>query len=155
MRHMSIARELEDTRQTAVALSNLGGAACAHGDYERALTLCRESLVVARDVGDNHLNVESIGYLGDAAAARHEPERAARLWGTEDAWREANSVPRFPAVRQKQERMVAQAREQLDEATWIAAWEEGRAMSLERAIQYALGESSTELSHRVVPTGSL
>jgi hypothetical protein len=31
-------------------------------------------------------------------------------------------------------------RAQLDEATFNAAWEEGRAMTLEQAIEYALGE---------------
>jgi hypothetical protein len=50
-------------------------------------------------------------------------------------------VPRVPAERQQQERLAARAREQLDEATWTNAWEEGRATSLEQAIAYALEES--------------
>jgi hypothetical protein len=113
------------------------------------------AMVVARDVRDNHLNVEALAYLGDAAAALHEPELAARLWGASDAWREANSVPRFALDRQQQERLAAQVREQLDEATWTTAWEEGRAMTLEQAIQHALGERSPGLGDRMVPADSL
>jgi hypothetical protein len=71
------------------------------------------------------------------------------MWGAADAWRESNAVPRWPALRQRHERIVADAREQLDEAVWTIAWEEGRATSLERAIQYALGEHSAGLGHQV------
>ena len=43
----------------------------------------------------------------------------------EDAWREP---------------YMATARSQLDEASWEEAWAEGRAMSMEQAIDYALSE---------------
>jgi hypothetical protein len=36
--------------------------------------------------------------------------------------------------------MLQGARKQVDEATWTAAWEEGRAMNLDQAIAYALEE---------------
>jgi DNA-binding NarL/FixJ family response regulator len=40
------------------------------------------------------------------------------------------------------ERDIAAARAQLDAATWEAAWAEGRAMSLEQAIAYALEDAA-------------
>ena len=40
------------------------------------------------------------------------------------------------------DRVVANARAQLDEATWETAWAEGRAMTLEQAIAYALEDIS-------------
>jgi len=39
------------------------------------------------------------------------------------------------------ERNVAATRAQLDEATFAAAWTEGKAMTLEQAIEYALEET--------------
>ena len=39
------------------------------------------------------------------------------------------------------ERMLGSVRAQLDKATWEAAWAEGRAMSLEQAVAYALEEA--------------
>ena len=38
------------------------------------------------------------------------------------------------------ERTAARARAQLDERAWQRAWDEGRAMALERAVAYALEE---------------
>jgi non-specific serine/threonine protein kinase len=38
------------------------------------------------------------------------------------------------------EQHLASARSSLDERTWAAAWSEGRAMSAEQAIEYALSE---------------
>jgi tetratricopeptide (TPR) repeat protein len=137
---LTLKRELGDTQGIAHSLKSLGIVAFAQEDYERATTLCRESLVMARDLGDNQLAIECVEPLGNVASARQEPERAARLHGSAQAWREANGVPVPLVERQQHERMVAEARQQLDEATWTAAWEEGRAMNLEQAIAYALGE---------------
>jgi len=139
---LTMFRELGDAGAIAHSLNSLGVVAFAQEDYERATTLCRESLAASRERGDNRHAVDSIEPLGDVAAARHEPERAARLWGAADAWREARRVPLQPVKRQQHERMLQGTRKQVDEATWSAAWEEGRDMTLERAIQYALGESS-------------
>jgi hypothetical protein len=95
----------------------------------------------SRELGDFHLAVECIETLGHVAAARDLPEWAAKLWGAADAWREANSVPLPPVDRQQRERMAVETGQQIDEATWSATWEEGRTMSLEQAIAYALEET--------------
>ena len=94
---------------------------------------------MVRELGDIHDAVESVETLGDVAAAHHEAERAARLSGAADAWREVNGVPLPPADRQRHERLAIEARQLVDEAAWTAAWEEGRAMTMDQAIAYALG----------------
>lgn len=146
---LTLRRELGDTAGIASSLHNLGTVAFAQRDYVRAITLYRESLFLAHELGDNHLNVGTVESLGNVATVRHEPERAARLWGATDAWREAHSVPRWPVDRQLHARMAAKAQQQLDVVTWTAAWDEGRAMSLERAIQYALREHSAGVGQQV------
>jgi hypothetical protein len=45
-----------------------------------------------------------------------------------------------PADQAEADRYAAIAREQLDEVTFESAWADGRAMSLEQAVAYALGE---------------
>jgi hypothetical protein len=45
------------------------------------------------------------------------------------------------AERQIYDHHLSATRTQLDEATWQGAWEEGRAMSMEQAIEYALEDS--------------
>ncbi len=41
------------------------------------------------------------------------------------------------------ERTLAASRSRLDEAAWTAAWAEGRAMSPEQAVEYALEQEAT------------
>jgi hypothetical protein len=41
-------------------------------------------------------------------------------------------------------RMITEARQELDEAAWTAAWDEGRGMCLDQAIAYALGEATSQ-----------
>ncbi len=44
----------------------------------------------------------------------------------------------WPAELAILERNLAAARAQLDEDAWMAAWEQGRGMTMEQAIAYAL-----------------
>ena len=46
----------------------------------------------------------------------------------------------WAAERTMNDRYVAEARAQMDEASWRAALDEGQAMSLEEAVEYALSE---------------
>jgi DNA-binding NarL/FixJ family response regulator len=65
--------------------------------------------------------------------------RAARLFGAAEALRGAVGASVLPFYRADYERGVAAARAGLDEQSFAAAWERGRAMTLEQAIGYALG----------------
>ncbi len=68
--------------------------------------------------------------------------RAARLWGADEALREAAglSLSRFESSHPDYEGLLAAARSRLDDAAWEAAWSEGRRMTPEEAVEYALSE---------------
>jgi hypothetical protein len=78
--------------------------------------------------------------LACVAAAWEEAGRAARLFGASEALREAMGVPPEPGEIALQEPHLSAARSRLDKTSWQEAWAEGRAMTLEEAISYALGE---------------
>ncbi len=82
-----------------------------------------------------------------AAAAERPPQgiqRAARLWSAAAAICETIAA-RLPLVyRRELEPVIARAHAQLDEATWAAAWDEGRAMTVEQAVAYALAEDEDD-----------
>jgi DNA-binding NarL/FixJ family response regulator len=69
--------------------------------------------------------------------------RAARLWGAEETLREKleDAVYTYVPDRALHRSQVAAVRSQLDGGTWTAAWAEGRAMSLEQAVEYALEQA--------------
>ena len=71
-----------------------------------------------------------------------QAERAARILGAGEALFEAMGVGPQPADQSAADRYVAAVREQLDEATFEAARAEGRAMSQEEAVAYALDENA-------------
>ena len=79
---------------------------------------------------------------GQTATSTRDGERltarAARLWGAAEVLREELRAPMPSPERQLYEGYVAAARRTVSEAAFVAAWEEGRALTLERAIEYAL-----------------
>ena len=77
-----------------------------------------------------------------AVAAPRQPERAARLFGAADALREAMGSPQLRTVEHRSyDDDMAALRAHLDEETFAAAWADGQAMAMERAIACALGEA--------------
>lgn len=78
--------------------------------------------------------------LAEVALTHGQPARAARLWGAAEAQRESIGLPlsSFDRSHPDYESMVATARGRLDEAAWKTAWSEGRQMTPEEAIEYAL-----------------
>jgi hypothetical protein len=83
--------------------------------------------------------------LGIVAGARGEASRAARLLGASEALISAIGLRGHTYYRPDRAlygRIEARARATLDRAAFEVAKEEGRAMSPERAIEYALEEPS-------------
>jgi glycine/D-amino acid oxidase-like deaminating enzyme len=76
--------------------------------------------------------------LAGVAARQGNAERAARLFGAAEELNEAIQDPPPPAQRREIEQNMATAQSQLEAARWEAAWAEGRAMTLEQAVAYAL-----------------
>jgi predicted ATPase/DNA-binding SARP family transcriptional activator/DNA-binding CsgD family transcriptional regulator len=121
-------------------LGNLGWARLLQSDNERARISYRESLTLCKELGNKLDASDSLEGLACISAAEGAGERAARLFGAGEALREAVGFAQLPAEAALREPYLATVRSQLDEASWRAAWAEGRAMSMEQAIEYALSE---------------
>lgn len=88
--------------------------------------------------------------LGSVAAHGEAPERAARLWGAAEQLRQALGCRSAPAARTTYERAKMKACTQLGEDTFVMAWQQGRALSLEQAIAEALQLESIALDSSLV-----
>jgi len=130
----------------AMSLNNLGVVANSQGDYERAGDLCRESLVLRQRVGDKLGIAQCLEELAGAAGGQRQPQRAARLFGMSAMLRETINAPVPPYARPYHERMLMSAQSQVDQDSWAAAWAEGRTMTLEQIIAYALEAVPSTLS---------
>ena len=110
------------------------------GDVQRAGALFRESMALFLDIGDRQGVAECLVGLAGVAATAGRPRLAAQLFGAAEARSEAISARMSPSNRPEYEGFVASARAGLRDAEFAAAWAEGRAMSLEQAVAYALTE---------------
>jgi predicted ATPase/DNA-binding CsgD family transcriptional regulator len=138
-------------------LDNLGWAALLQGDHERAETFYEESLTLCKELGAKHVTSKSLEGVACVAGIRGEAERAARLFGAAEALLEAVGHQHPPEEALLREPYLATTRSRLDEAAWQEAWAEGRAMSMEQAIEYALSaeEASTTTPSSAAPTEQL
>jgi predicted ATPase/class 3 adenylate cyclase/Tfp pilus assembly protein PilF len=133
-------RKSKNRTDFADALDNLGWAALLRGDSEQAKALFAESLRLRLEVGDKLMATNSLTALGSSASARGEADRTARLFGAKEKHEEVMGALQETAEDALAEPYLAAARSQLDEEVWKKAWAEGRTMTLEDAISYALEE---------------
>ncbi|MBA2782529.1 MAG: hypothetical protein H0T74_06350 [Rubrobacteraceae bacterium] len=139
---LELCRETRDTQAMIVCLGNLGTIALVRADYEGAVPPLRESLRLGWET-DYKVTIQfSLNGLAHVAAGLEQPVRAARLWGAVEGMQEAYGVyvTAIAHTITNHEARLAAARSQLEEEAWSGAWAEGKAMPLERAIEYALSE---------------
>jgi len=148
---------LEMTRITgnrkghAISLNNLGLVALCRGDHARAAKLSSESLRLSEEILDHQVITWSLDALAAACGQQGYVAKAARLSGAAEALREASGFSQPPDDKRVLEPFLEVARSRLDEAAFQAAWEEGRAMTEEQAIGYALSEEGKRDAPTLIP----
>jgi tetratricopeptide (TPR) repeat protein len=148
---MALRQEIGERWGVGVSLGNLAWISLHKGDLEQAVNLLKESLTLRRDIGDMGgiaWCLEKLAEIALITVQRKTPpnpevnyQRAARLFGAAEAMREPVDSQIDLVDQPEYQRQVAALREQLDESTFTKAWAEGREMSIDQAIEYALGNS--------------
>jgi len=140
---VALMREVGDTARLHDSLSHLGWVALLGGELQRAKALYQEGLALCRELGAKAGAADSLEGVACVTGAQGEALRAVRLFGAAQALREAIGIPLWPDERMLVEPYLTGARSQLDEGAWSKAWEEGRALSMGAAIEYALSEEGS------------
>jgi hypothetical protein len=143
---MPIWRATDNTSGVGGALLGLGLVALGEGDGAAARARFTESLAIAKRLGERVRIHWSLEGLAAVAVIDGWHEQAARLYGAASAGREQVGVPATLMEREIHEPRLAAVRAALGEEAFTAAWEAGRALSLEDAVRYAMEitESSAE-----------
>jgi tetratricopeptide (TPR) repeat protein len=133
------ARSLGLNYQIVLNANNLGFIALHDGDVPLAQTLFSECLTVSQR---NNLRAQIyfalFGFAG-VWAVKQSPQRAVSLLAVFKHFIESGDRRSYtPVDEQEYQHYLAMARAQLDQATFNAAWEAGRALTLEQAIALAL-----------------
>ena len=135
---VELLREHGYTGELTYALDNLGWAALYGGDPEQARAAYEEGLALCAELDDKIAASNYLDGLACVVGAEGGAERAARLLGAAERQREAVGDKHSREMAALREPYLAMARSRLDEIAWQAAWEQGRGMSMEQAIEYAL-----------------
>ncbi len=136
---LSIRREVADLSGIAESLLNLGNVAHEVGDLSHARILYEESLSIATRLRVQETIARLLESFAELAMAGAEVLPAARLWGAAERLREEFGGSLWIGPTRRHDARVAAARAVTqDDPAFDAAWKEGRIMSVEAAVEYAL-----------------
>jgi tetratricopeptide (TPR) repeat protein len=129
-------------RVPSFTVTNLGRVALVRGDHDGARRRFVEGLEAARERGDRRSVAYSLLSFGQLSAGGGDPQRAARLLGTAAALLIELKIMEASIDQEGAANSAAAVRAQLGEAAFAAAWEAGRALSLDEAVALALEQTA-------------
>ncbi len=135
---LALARDLRNRLVECAALANLALVAVLTGEGERAASLAADSLALCGEVGDKRTTVECLHALAGVAALEREPFRMAVLLGAAERLHAVIKAPPSPGEDAVSERFLPIARAEIDESSFRAAWDRGRRLTLDEAVEFAL-----------------
>ncbi len=139
---LQLFRRLGDKRGCALTLGNLGLLARRQRSYDTGEPIYEECLQLFRDLGSKHGIAVALEGLAAIAGGREQVERAAVLRGAAESVRASIGAPRPPDKRPNYERRSLETRARQDDRIYTRAWNSGRNMTLEEAIDYAFDYSA-------------
>jgi tetratricopeptide (TPR) repeat protein len=140
-RMLDLHREMGDQLSVTGHQSGMAHVARQLGNFEEALGLYRETLRDWQKIGHRGAVAHQLECFAFIAKAQEQGERAVKLIGSAEALRETSHSPMTPQERVEYDNEVASMRAGMDEKTFLSLWAEGRAMTMQQAIEYALEES--------------
>lgn len=141
-RMLELHRQLGDHLSVTGHQSEMAHAAREMGNYDEALALYRETLPEWQQIGHRGAVAHQLECIAFIARAREQGERAVKLLGAAEALREASNSPRTPQEDITHRQEVAVLRAGMSAEIFASLWAEGRSMSMEQAIEFALGEQT-------------
>jgi predicted ATPase len=138
---VTLSREAGDRYSLGVSLAGLGVVHSIRGDDVRAGALFTEALRTLRGIQERWWSARCVTRLARIACTRDQHVRAALLAGSAEAMLEALGSRLHRAERDGLDRVVTLSRAALGGDAFAAAWAEGRAMTPEQAVAYALDEA--------------
>jgi len=125
----------------AASSSEIAHTQRAMGNYTEAKKTYRETIKVFQDYGNRPGVAHQLECFAMIAVAEEEPQRAAKLFGAAEAIREATGHKPTDEEQAEESQFTSRLRAMLTEAEFNALWAVGRSMTMEQAIEFALGLS--------------
>lgn len=134
---LRIARETANPRIEASTLGALATIAVDEGRLEDALAMLEESLRLHRGLGDLLDTAVDLCRTALALSRAREPTAAVLILASFEGFREDVGI-RGASVAQMNDETLSEARAQLDPEAFAEAWEQGRQLTSDQALSFAL-----------------
>jgi len=141
-----IFREIGDRWGIAGTLADLGSLAREQRNYPRVHALYRESIKLFQELEHKRGIARLLECFACSAAAQFQAERSLRLAGAAAALRQNIGAPLTPAEQAKLEASLHPVRQVLTNTVGAAAWLEGWALPVAKAIEEVLMPESASLT---------
>jgi predicted ATPase len=137
---LSAFRQLGDGWGIASALCDLARLSAAQSKHQDAERLYGEGIRMFQDLGHKRGIARVLECFAVSAIAQSRPEQSLRLAGAAASLRHRIGAPLIPAEQARLEKKLEPARNMLTNGAGLEAWSSGWEMSLEEAINEALGK---------------
>ncbi|HEX2696271.1 MAG TPA: adenylate/guanylate cyclase domain-containing protein [Anaerolineales bacterium] len=131
-------REMGDRHRMNMIKSELGHIDRYEGNYQKAKDAYKETIVEWKRIGHRAAIAHQLECFAGIAKVEEQGGRAARLFGAAEALREKIDIPMTAMEKIEYDREIADLKAGMEEKVFIAAWAEGRAMSVDQAVDLAL-----------------
>jgi tetratricopeptide (TPR) repeat protein len=135
---LTIRRELGDKWQIGVGLGVWAWIAALQHDWDSAFSRLKQSAIVRAEIGDKGGLVWCLEKLGQVALGKENAEKAVKIFGAAASIRTAIGSSMDPFDQSGYESDIALLHKGLGEEKFNMAWNQGRVLTLEQAIAFAL-----------------
>jgi non-specific serine/threonine protein kinase len=139
---LSIQKVVGDRWRIGVALGVWAWIAVLQHDWDSAFSRLRESAKIRTEIGDKGGLVWCLEKWGQVALGKENGEKAVKIFSAAASIRAAMGSSMDPFDQSEYENNIASLRDLLGEGKFKMAWDQGRALTLDAAIAFALEENS-------------
>ena len=143
---MDAMQEIGSKRTIAMIKSEFAHALRYEGNYSQAVSAYQETLREWQRMGHRAAVAHQLESIAFITKALEQTERSARLLGAAEALRERIEIDMTSQEREEYDKEVADLKSTMDEKEFASLWADGRAMTVEQALEVALepGEAGRE-----------
>ncbi len=135
---LSLSREREDKWMEATILGSLGWVALRLWNFDHMRNFIGDSLFLRMDIGDKGGIAWCLEKLAEAAILERQPQKAVKIFASAASLRSPIHSVIDPVDQPEYDLFLSKLRSRLDQQTFTACWEEGKAMLLKDVVVYAL-----------------
>jgi predicted ATPase/DNA-binding XRE family transcriptional regulator len=143
----SISQKLKDQWGLAYAIMGIADVVFEQGDVSKAFLLYGECLTMFQEEADYIGLPYALEAIAALALVKNQWEKAARIFSAADALRQSTHTPMPLPNYSTYQKNLSSLQQQLDRSKFESVWTEGRAMTIEQTIAYALESQNGEPSN--------